>query len=139
MALIEVNWNPDDRELRRFGWIAALDSVAIALVLHWVSGLDLRWCTLIAAAGGAVAISPLISPRITKGIYRVLVAAALPIGLVMSLLLVGLVYYGLVTPIGLLFRLMGRDVLHRRFDPKARTYWLEHRPPAGPERYFQQF
>ena len=139
MPLIEVNWNPGNRELRRFAWIAALGSVAIAVVLHWAEGLDLRWCALIAAAGGAVAISPFVSLGITKAIYQVLVGATLPIGLVTSLLLMGLVYYGLVTPIGLLFRLMGRDVLHRRFDPKAGTYWLEHRPPAGPERYFQQF
>jgi len=43
------------------------------------------------------------------------------------------------TPIGLTMRLFGWDPLERRFDPNASTYWVEHKPPASPSRYFQQF
>lgn len=139
MALVEVNWNPDSRTLRRFSWIAALACAAIAVVLHVRRDLDLRWCAWIVGAGAAVAASPFVSLRITRAVYRVLVGATLPIGLFVSLVLMGLVYYGLITPLGLFFRLAGRDALHRRFEPHARTYWLDHRPPAGAERYFQQF
>jgi hypothetical protein len=139
MPLIEVNWNPDKRELRRFGWIALAASLAVAAMFHWVRGLDLRWCGLIVAAGGVTAISPFVSMGITRWIYWVLVGATLPIGLVISLVLMALFYYGLITPIGLVFRLIGRDILNRRFDPGAKTYWQGHRSPSGPERYFQQF
>ncbi|MBP8305480.1 MAG: hypothetical protein KBE04_15305 [Phycisphaerae bacterium] len=139
MALVEVNWNPDSRTLRRFSWVAALACTAIAAVLHVHRGLDLRWCAWIVGAGGAVAASPFVSLGITRAVYRVLVGATLPIGLAVSLILMGVVYYGLITPLGLVFRLAGRDPLRRRFDPGARTYWLEHHAPDGPQRYFQQF
>ena len=32
----------------------------------------------------------------------------------------------------LVMRLMGKDPLRRRFDPQAKSYWIERRP-AGPE------
>ena len=139
MALIEVNWNPDDRELRRFGWIAVAASVVIAIVLHVLKGLDVRWCAVIVAAGSAVGLSAWVSLKVTRAVYRILVGATLPIGLTISLLLLSLFYFGLITPIGMFFRLIGRDPLRRRSDAKARTYWLAHPSPGRPERYFQQF
>ena len=125
MALIEVNWNPDDRELRRFGWIAVAASVVIAIVLHVLKGLDVRWCAVIVAAGSAVGLSAWVSLKVTRAVYRILVGATLPIGLTISLLLLSLFYFG--------------DPLRRRSDAKARTYWLAHPSPGRPERYFQQF
>ena len=50
-----------------------------------------------------------------------------------------LVYYGLVTPIGLVFRLMGRDPLQRRFDRALDSYWIRRRSSLPAKRYFQQF
>jgi hypothetical protein len=43
------------------------------------------------------------------------------------------------TPIGLFFRLIGRDPLHRRFQPEADTYWVGRRPATDVRRYFRQF
>jgi hypothetical protein len=139
MSLVHVNWNPEDRELRRFAWIGVVASLVVAIVLHAVKGVDLRWCALVVGAGCALAVSPWVSLRITRAAYRVLVGATLPIGLVVSFVLLSLFYFLLITPVGLFFRLMGRDPLKRRFDAKARTYWVTHQPPDRPERYFQQF
>jgi hypothetical protein len=139
MSLIHVNWNPDDRELRRFAWIGAGASVVLAVVLHQAKGLDLRWCAGIVCAGVALGLSPWVSLRITKAVYVILVGATLPIGLVVSVVLLSLFYFLLITPLGLAFRLMGRDPLKRRFDAKAKTYWVEHQEPDRPDRYFQQF
>jgi hypothetical protein len=50
-----------------------------------------------------------------------------------------LVFYGLFTPMGLLFRLIGRDPLNRRFDPTAQTYWTPHQTVTDGRRYFRQF
>jgi hypothetical protein len=139
MSLIHVNWNPQDRELRRFAWIGTAASMVLAIVLHTVKGLDLTWCGILVGCGVALGVTPWVSLRITKAVYVILVGATLPIGLVVSFVMLSLFYFLLITPIGLLFRLMGRDPLQRRFDAKARTYWVEHQPPDRPERYFQQF
>ena len=59
--------------------------------------------------------------------------------LVVSLLIMSLFYFGIITPLGLLFRLIGRDAMCRRFDARAQTYWVRHEPSQTAERYFQQF
>jgi hypothetical protein len=51
-----------------------------------------------------------------------------------SPLVLGLVYFSTVTPIGLVLRVLGKDPLRLRFDREAESYWIERRPPgpAGP-------
>jgi len=72
-------------------------------------------------------------------IYVVLMAVTFPIGLVVSFTLLAIFYFLLLAPVGLFFRLIGRDALGRKFDPTADSYWLQRNPPENPERYFQQF
>jgi hypothetical protein len=38
-----------------------------------------------------------------------------------------------------LFKIIGRDAMHRKFDPSAETYWIKRRPPESVKRYFRQF
>jgi hypothetical protein len=56
-----------------------------------------------------------------------------------SHLLLLVVYYLVLTPIGLLMRLIGYDPLQRRFDRSAQSYWTPHDPAADDARYFKQF
>jgi hypothetical protein len=57
----------------------------------------------------------------------------------MSLFLLATFYFGLITPLAFLFRLMGRDAMHREFDRDAESYWISHRQPDNFDRYFDQF
>ena len=50
---------------------------------------------------------------------------------VVSPLVLALLFYGTVTPIALLMRMLGKDLLRQRRDPNAASYWIE-RIPAGP-------
>lgn len=51
---------------------------------------------------------------------------------VMNPLIMGLLFFLTVTPVGLVMRLMGKDPLRLKFDRGAKTYWIERNPP-GPE------
>lgn len=51
--------------------------------------------------------------------------AAFAVPIVMRLL-----FFGVVTPIGVAMRLAGRDPLRRRHDPAASSYWILRRPPG---------
>lgn len=46
-------------------------------------------------------------------------------------MLLKLVYFGLLTPFGAFSRLLGYDVLHRRFDSESNSYWVHRRTEAG--------
>jgi len=49
-----------------------------------------------------------------------------------SPVVLGLIYFGLFTPVAWGMRLRGRDALSRKFDTGARTYWVDREPP-GPD------
>jgi len=139
MSLVRVNWNPNSKELNGFRIISVVAGVLIAAVLYLFGDADLRWCGAIAVAGACIALGGFVSLRLTRYIYIGMVAITLPIGLAISLTLMATFYFGLIAPLGLLFRLIGRDPLCRRFDPKARSYWVPHQQTTRMERYFQQF
>lgn len=51
---------------------------------------------------------------------------------IVSPLLLGLIFYGIFTPIAWGMRLAGRDEMKRRFEPQSKTYWQDRDPP-GPD------
>ena len=65
--------------------------------------------------------------------------AALPIGVTVSYIILAIVYYLVVTPIGIGLRMAGVDPIVRRLDRSATSYWAPHEPPAETNRYFRQF
>jgi len=139
MSLIEINWSPNRKELRKFGIISLIASVLISLLLYVLKGLGIQWAAIIIFIGIVIFLSSLISLKLTRGIYLGLILVTMPIGLVVSFTLLAIFYFLLLTPLGLVFRLMGRDVLGRKFDATADSYWLIRRPPDSLDRYFHQF
>lgn len=139
MSLIQINWNPTDKQLRSFGMVAAIASVLIAILLYVLKGLAIKWCIIFIAAGLLCLICSVFSAGLTRWIYRGLILLTFPIGMVVSFALLVALYYLLIMPVGLLFRLAGRDPLHRKFDSTAKSYWFAHHPADNIKRYFSQF
>lgn len=65
--------------------------------------------------------------------------AAFPIGWVVSHVLMAVVFFGLFTLIGFLFRLVGRDPLMLRRPVNQASYWLPKARVEDKRRYFRQF
>ena len=139
MAMIEIKTNPSRRELRWFGLLFAvffgLVGALIAFKFRLMDAAYIVW-----GSAGIITTLYYVVPPVRRPLYVGWMYAAAPIGWVMSHVLLALVYYGLLTPIGLLRRALRPDRLCRRFQPDAPTYWVEHRPGArGATRYFRQF
>lgn len=56
---------------------------------------------------------------------------------VVSPLVLGVMFYGLFTPIGLVMRIAGRDAMKRRFEPQAPSYWVKRDPPGPADDSFR--
>ena len=78
-------------------------------------------------------------PAAIKPVYLLWMGASFPIGWTVSHILLGVTYFGLFTLVAVIFRLIGRDALARRFDRGAATYWVRRSAPADVARYFKQF
>jgi hypothetical protein len=138
MALITLNKNPSPTELRWFGVMFAAFFGLFGMVawFFWGRPEIARWMWLV--AGALVAIYYLVRP-FQRPMYLGWLFAAYPIGWTVSHLLMGIVYFLLITPIGLIMRAVGRDPMQRRFDPDASSYWRDHVPAKGKRSYFRQF
>jgi hypothetical protein len=58
-------------------------------------------------------------------------------GRVVSPIVLGVIFFGLFTPVGIVMRLFGRDAMSRTFEPAAPSYWVERNPPGPPEGSFR--
>jgi hypothetical protein len=139
MSLIEVNWCPKQKELRNFAIIALIASLLIACLLYVLKGVKIQWAVIIIVAGFGIFLSSFVSPKLTRIIYLGLILVTFPIGWTISMILLTAIYFLLITPLGLFFRLLGRDSLCRKFDPAAKSYWLARRQPDSLDRYFHQY
>ena len=99
MALMEVEWHPNGRQLRVFGISGLVASVVAALILHFIWAAAILWVVIVLAAGMAILLCSLISPAATRVLYVGLTLVAMPIGFVVSFLLLGAFYFLLLTPL----------------------------------------
>ena len=135
--MISPNWNPAKKDLRVFSILC----IGFALLVGWLlrgSGSP-RAALGIGAVGLLVGIWGLARPESIRLLYVIWMGLAYPIGFVISNLILGSVFYLIVTPIGVLQRLFGWDPLNKRLDREAESYWIrrpEKRPLAT---YFRQY
>jgi len=139
MALVEMNWHPDHRQCRQFGWGALVMLPLISLVLYWTGRLPQGWAFVPAGVGVVIFALSRISDSLVRPIYVGLTLLGLPIGWVMSYVILAVFYFGILTPLALVFKIIGRDAMCRRLDKTAKTYWVPHRPAASMRQYFNQF
>lgn len=120
-------------QLRRFGWLLA----ALLAFAAWRSGGVLS-PSLFVTAVLLFALATL-QPTALRQPQRWLAALTWPVGWLVSQILLTIVFFGLIAPIALLFRLCRRDALQCRPDPNAATYWQPCNPMADGAAYARQF
>jgi hypothetical protein len=129
---------PTPSQLRWFGLLLAAFLTLLGVFARW------KWDAPTAAWvawGLASVFGPLYYavPSLRRPMLVAWRRSFAPLEHVISLLALGAVYYGVVTPLGLLLRLSRRDTMGRRFDPDAPSYFVDRKPAGDPPRYFQQF
>jgi hypothetical protein len=136
--MIPINWRPDRKTLGEFAEAGMFALGMVAAPLAYMRGQP-RVAVAFWTAGVLIRIVGLVRPERLKPVFLGLTLATWPIGWVVSRLAIGLLYFAVFTPIALVFRVVGRDALHRKIDPKAPTYWEPYRPNRGLERYLRPF
>jgi len=137
MAMVEINWNPSRKELRQFGLLCLAFFGGIAALKAYHAGVTTAVEVLGVAAlvGGVLGMA---APQLLKWIYVGWMVAVFPIGWTISHILLGFIFYGVLTPMGLIIRALGHDPMNRTLDRNATTYWSPHES-APVSRYFRQF
>jgi hypothetical protein len=136
MSLIRINVNPSGRQLLVFAaaWLAFLGIIGAE---NWHHGRHATAAALWTLAG-LVPLAGLFSRAALRFVFVGLSYATRPIGIVVSFVVLALVYYLVLTPVGLIMRLLGNDPLSRKFEPDSESYWTPRDRTKPVESYFDQ-
>jgi hypothetical protein len=134
----EPLFRPTERQLGEFAVCAVLALAALATVSLW-RGHGPEWIAGYLAAAAAVGMLYLVRRSWLAPVFTALWVVTWPIAWVVQTLILAAVYFALMTPLAILFRLLGRDALDRRFGPRQNSYWREKAQNQDPRDYLQQF
>jgi len=111
---------PTPKDLRQFGLIVG---GIFGLIAFWplvVREEAIRLWAL--AASGALMVPALLAPKVLRPVHHVWMKVGHVLGWINTRILLGIVFYGIVTPLGVLSRLIGKDSLGLRTGTQTETY-----------------
>lgn len=139
MALVSLNLKPSEKQLKDFAFVALIMFNLVGLVLFSLDKISGHAYWAFAIVGILIYALGRISIKLIKPIFLLITILTFPIGWFVNHLVMALFYYGIISGVGLIFRVLKRDPLCRKFDSNTDTYWI----PATKERpakdYFRQF
>ena len=114
---------------RGFGIAFAVVFTVIGLIPLPFGGSP-RWWAI--GTAGALLLAAVVVPGLLSPLNKVWHRIGLLLHRIVSWVALALLFYSVVTLTGLVMRLLGKDLLSRRLDRNAASYWI-HRVPPGPE------
>jgi hypothetical protein len=114
---------------RKFGFLFVVVFGLLAGFSWWRGGT--AW-PFLAGISVAFLLASLVAPGVLTPLNRGWMAFALLLHKVTSPIILGVMFFGLFAPIGVVMRLRKRDLMKRRFDRGAGSYWNPRVPPGPP-------
>ena len=112
---------------RSFGIVFFVVFLLIALY-PLINGEELRIWSLIISI--IFLILGLLNSKILTPLNKIWFKFGIILGKIVSPLIMGIIFFLVVTPIGLLMRLLGKDVLNLKYN-KSKSYWIEKNGPKS--------
>lgn len=110
----------DKKALREFGLVMAAFFGIVGAIAMFRGRAHFIHLLSVAAAFGILA---LILPRVLLPLQKAWMAFSIVIGFFMSRVIMVILFYGVLTPIGLALRLFGKDILDEKIDKSKTSYW----------------
>lgn len=133
--MISVDWHPDDKKVKQFSVVCLILCVVIAYFMFRSDATASAY--IVAIIGISCLLVGGFRPSWFRPVYYVLSAMLFPLGWVLSNLMLVMVFFVLITPLAMVFKLMGRDALTLS-KPRVSSYWKHHAGQRSIESYFRQ-
>jgi hypothetical protein len=118
-------------ELRKFGVIMAIPLAIIGILMLWRGRFPGPYVISLAAL---FLVSGLVFPNLLRPVERFWMAFARVLSIIMTHVLLTLTFFLIITPFGWLLRMMGKDILQKRFDRTTSSYWVPVEPDGPSNR-----
>lgn len=119
---------PTVSDFRKTGWTVGIVLLGIAAVLaglHWRRTGDFQLQPILTAIGAVLVVLGTIAPKLLRPFYWAWMGLAVVLGFFMSRVILTIFFFLVIVPVGLVFKVIGRDALHRKLDRSAATYWID--------------
>ena|SRR2546429_9635208 len=137
MTWSDIPLRPTHKTLKQFAAGCLVIFPAVAAFQYFKLGHHLLGIIFV-AIGLTIGPLGLIKPAAIRWFFVIWMVLAFPIGWLVSQLMLALLFYLILTPVALLFRLRGRDLLARK-KPISASFWLPKQSPEDVRSYFRQY
>lgn len=114
---------------RSFGWLLSLLGAVLAAYAFWKSGA-LFWVAAGLFLACTAALLAIMAPDSLSPLSRLWMGVGLLIGKVVNPIVFGVMFFGLITPIGWVARVKGRDALRLKAQTQTDSHWVDRTPPG---------
>ena len=125
------------KDLRKFGLTVGIVLATIGVILYYFEKSSAIYFAVI---GGLLILFGALFPNILKPLNRVWMSLAIILGFFMSRVILTILFYLVLTPIGILAKLVGKKFMSLKYDKSAETYWekrtIIHKKQIDYERQF---
>jgi len=126
---------PCDRKFGGFFVVVFL----LTAIFFFVAPANEFWALIFAAFAAAFLILTLFAPALLSPLNKAWMALGHILGRIMSPIILGLIFFVLITPVALMGRITGRDPLRLKARAAA-SYWIKREPPGPmPDSFKNQF
>jgi hypothetical protein len=122
-------------EVRKFGILFAVVFTAVAVYSRY-RGID-PWYWFLVGAGGFL-LTGHVAPGVLRPLYVGWMKFANLLGWINTRVLLGIFFYLVLTPIGIVLRLTGKDLLDTKLDRHAVTYWKKREVAKTPREQYER-
>jgi hypothetical protein len=114
------NIKEEETDLRKFGLTVGTVFFLTSVVLYFFAK---NYFVYFAGAGILLLLLGLILPNVLRPLNKIWMTLAIVLGWFMSRVILFILYYVIITPIGFFLKLIGKDFLHRKIDKTSQSYW----------------
>jgi hypothetical protein len=132
-----IKWRPDARELRRFAVAMLIGFSLLGLFSVWRAGEITTASIVLWGIGVFLAVAAFV-PRLGRLAYLGVYLPTSVIGYVVSQVILTLMFFLVITPLGIILRLMRKDVLQQR-RRRQKTHWTLVKSSRTDDSYYRQF
>jgi hypothetical protein len=132
-----IKWRPDARELRRFAVAMLIGFSLLGLFSVWRAGEITTASIVLWGIGVFLAVAAFV-PRLGRLAYLGVYLPTSVIGYVVSQVILTLMFFLVITPLGIILRLMRKDVLQQRRQ-RQKTHWTLVKSSRTDDSYYRQF
>jgi Saxitoxin biosynthesis operon protein SxtJ len=132
-----VKWQPDARELRRFAIAMLVGFFVLGALSAWRAKGIGTGSVVLWSIGVTLAIAAFV-PKLGRIAYLAVYLPTSIIGYVVSNVMLALMFFLVITPLGIVMKLMGKDLLQQR-RPNRTTQWTPVKETKNEDSYYRQF